>query len=190
MSNISPLPSSTAAQLAAITYCPDPINSVITNLPGWNVVWSGKVTPDGNYAFIATDPTLQYYVLAIRGSLPVLDLFKSWDDFANWVLEDLDVITRVDWSYSNTSGALISSGANRAFNNLIGMTDTLGSGLNVTDYLIQHAVNANAQIVITGHSLGGNMANVFASFFNWTLTDQGYGNNNINSYVHTFAAPP
>lgn len=190
ISNISPLSSAVAAQFAAITYCPDPADSVQTNFPGWNIVWNGIVTEDGNYAFIATDPSNQYYVLAIRGSLPILDVFKTWDDFANWVLEDLDVITQVEWPYSNTTGAYISSGANRAFNNLIGMTDQMGSGLNIANYLILNACNANAQIIITGHSLGGNMANVFASFFNWVLTDIGYGNSNVNNYLYTFAAPP
>jgi lipase (class 3) len=189
MSNLIPIPASTAAQLAALTYCPNPSSSVPANLPGWTVVWNGQETSDGNYAYIALDPTSQYYVLAIRGSLPVLDAFKSWDDFANWFLEDFDIITRADWPYSNTSGALISNGMNTAFDNLINMADTMGSGLNVTNYLVQHAANANLSITITGHSLGGAMANVYGSYFNWYLNDIGYGNSNSDNYIFTFAAP-
>lgn len=189
MTNTSPMPASTAAQFAALTYCPDPVSSVPDNVPGWRIVWNGQETEDGNYAFIAANPASSQFVLAIRGSLPVMDAWKSWDDFANWVLEDFDIITRANWPYSNTSGALISSGMSRAFDNLVNMTDTLGSGLNIINYLVQHAAKSNAPIVITGHSLGGAMVNVFGSFFNWWLTDIGYGNCNSNNFIFTFAAP-
>lgn len=177
-----------AAQFAMITYCDDPANSVKTNMPGWGIIWNGIETEDGNYAFIAYSPD-NYFVLAIRGSLPPWDIFTSWDAFANWVLEDLDIITQVDWPYSYVPDALISSGMYRAFNSLTSMQDSYGSGHTITQYLLQYAAPTNAPIVIAGHSLGGAMSNVYASYLNWQLAQDGYAGNNANSFLYSFAAP-
>lgn len=176
----------TAVQLCFTSYATDPINDISTYLPGWKIVWNGSQSSDGNYAFIAVDPTGDNYGLAIRGSLPPQDIFKSWAAFANWVLEDLDVITRAKWPYASTPNPEISTGANTAFNNVLTMTDTLaapGKGVSVTDYLTTNVINAGKQLIITGHSLGGNVANVFSSYFVTTVG----ASSNISLF--TFAAP-
>lgn len=175
----------TAVQLCAVTYSQDPVNDIGTYLKGWSIVWNGTETTDGNYAFIALDPTGEYYALAIKGSLPPFDI--SWDAFANWILEDLDVVTRVAWPYAATSGALIASGTNRAFNNMLAMQDTLGSNESIFDYLQNNAVKGNKQVIITGHSLGGNAANVYASYFISALAKANIQFSNTSLF--TFAAP-
>jgi len=188
LSNGNPPPGAqNAVQLCFVTYSSDPLSDINNYLPGWKIVWNGLQSPDGNYAFIATDPAEETYALAIRGSLPPQDIFSNWDAFANWILEDLDVITQVSWPYATTANPLISNGANTAFNNLRGMLDTLGSGLSVTDFLLTNAVKPGRQVLITGHSLGGNIANVFASYFVSTLTGNGYSAGNVSLF--TFAAP-
>ncbi|GAA0547923.1 lipase family protein [Chitinophaga japonensis] len=176
-----------AVLLCFVTYSSDPVNDIGTYLPGWKIVWNGLQSSDGNYAFVATDAAEETYALAIRGSLPPQDVFSNWDAFANWILEDLDVITQVSWPYATTANPLISNGANTAFNNVLGMLDTLGSSVSLTDFLLDNAVKPGKQVIITGHSLGGNIANVFTSYFVSTLTKDGYSTSNVSLF--TFAAP-
>lgn len=155
----------TGVLLAALAYSTQLATDLQTYLPGWVLEWQGNVTSDGNTAFIASDPSGEYFGLGFRGSLPPFDVFKDWDAFANWVLEDMDVITEADWSYvqPGTTGAMISSGANRAFNNVLSMTDQLSeTAPGIVGYLTENAANKN--VIIAGHSLGGNIANVFASY--------------------------
>lgn len=178
-----------AVSLCAVTYSTDPQTDIATYLPGWSIVWNGTQTDDGNYAFIALDPTSTIYALAIRGSLPPFEVMDNWAAFANWVLEDLDVVTRIAWPYTQdpSSGALIASGTNRAFTQVQGMVDSMGSTLSIYDYLQQNATGSNNQVLITGHSLGGNVANVYASYFVSQLaTDK---NSFSNIALVTFAAP-
>lgn len=176
-----------AVFLSYVAYSTDASQDISTYLPGWKVVWNGTQTNDGNYAFIAVDPTGETYGLAIRGSLNPEEIFKNWDAFANWILEDLDVITRVNWPYASTPNALIATGTNTAFTNVQTMQDSLGSGLSNTDYLINNVIKAGKQLIITGHSLGANIANVYASYFVTTVTQQQLSTSNISLY--TFAAP-
>jgi len=155
-------------------------------LPGWKIAWDGQQTAFANYAFIATDPAEEIYVLAIRGSLVDKNLI-DWDDFANWILEDFNVAKQVSWQFATTANAKISNGANIGFNNLLNMRDLGNPLLSVTDYLINNAVKKGKQVIITGHSLGGNIANVFASYFITTLTQTNLPSGNVSLY--TFAAP-
>ncbi|HWB23986.1 MAG TPA: lipase family protein [Chitinophagaceae bacterium] len=175
-----------AVLLAAVAYLSTPVQEIGQYLPGWKIVWNGIETTDGNYAFIATDATNSVYAFAVRGSLPPFDIFKNWDAFANWVIEDLDVITRVSWSYSANSGALIANGTNTAFNNIQAMVDSFGSGQSAASYLHYNAVANNIPVMIAGHSLGGNIANIFSSYF---VTAIAAHHNFTQTYLYTFAAP-
>ena len=157
------------------------------NMPGWTIVWNGKQTNDANYAFIATDPDGEIYALAIRGSL-VDKKVIDWNDFANWVVEDFDVLKQVSWPYATTPNAKISNGASIGFTNLINMEDLVNpGGLSVTDFLVNNAIKTGKKVIITGHSLGGNIANVFTSYFISTLTQASLSSANVSLF--TFAAP-
>ncbi|HEY9259772.1 lipase family protein [Chitinophaga sp.] len=182
-----PAGATTAVLLTYVTYASDPVNDISSYLPGWKIVWNGTQTDDGNYAFIAVDPTGANYALAIRGSLPPQDVFNNWDAFANWILEDLDVVTQVSWPYASTPKPLISNGANTSFTNVLNMQDALGSGVSLTDYLVTNVIKPGNPLTIAGHSLGGNIANVFTSYFITTITGEQYSSDNVSLY--TFAAP-
>lgn len=176
-----------AVLLSYVTYDPDPVKDITTYLPGWEVVWSGIETYDGNYAFIAQQTGTNTYALAIRGSLPPQDIFKKWDAFANWVIQDMDVVVTASWPYANNPDAIIAQGTANAFSNIQGMQDALGSGLTITEYLGKYVVAPGHQLIITGHSLGGNIANVYASFFVSNFANTGYSVSNVSLF--TFAAP-
>lgn len=174
-----------AVQLCSVASATNPVDEIGNLMPGWKIVWNGKQTIDCNYAFVAQNSNGDY-ALAIRGSVTP-ENFDSWDVFANWVLEDLDVITMTQWAFASTPKPLISTGSSIAFANLLFMTDTLGSNQFITDFLLANTVDSGKQLIITGHSLGGNIASVFASYYVEILKKKSQSISNISLY--TFAAP-
>lgn len=178
----------TAVLLSAIAYSTHVKADLDKHLPGWSLLWEGYETVDGNFGFIAADPTGELYGLAFRGSLPPSGIFKNWDAFANWILEDLDVISMATWHYTTYGMASISAGANRAFNNVASMKDRLRSGSSgIYNFLKTRVVSQNKRLIITGHSLGGNIANVYTSYFVTALQREGIRYD--GTYLFTFAAP-
>nr|WP_295869929.1 hypothetical protein [uncultured Chitinophaga sp.] len=181
-----PADAKVAVQLCSLALDQNIVNDIGTLMPGWQVVWNGKPTIDDNYAFIAFNASEKKYALVIRGS--VFDGFKSWDTFANWVLEDLNAIIMLSWPYApTTQKPLIAAGAYIAFTNLLFMEDALGSGKCIGEYLLTHAIEAGNSLIIAGHSLGGNIANVFASYFVQMLLDRKLSTSNVSLF--TYAAP-
>lgn len=172
------IPLTTACILSEISYCPDPESKLSQYLPGWNIVFK-PVPVGGNYAFVATDGNI--YAIGIRGSL----LEFSGDALSNWLYNDLNVASQKDWSYSEPgTNARISNGSYIGWQNLNQLKDTT-SGALLWDFL--NALPADAPIVLTGHSLGGNLATVYASYLKWQWKQEGNPKKNIN--VITFAAP-
>ncbi|PSL30994.1 lipase family protein [Chitinophaga ginsengisoli] len=175
-----------AVQLCSVATAPHPVSDIGKLVPGWKIVWNGIPTLDANYAFIAVDTTGNNYALIIRGSVTP-GVFSDWDVFANWVLEDMGVVTMANWPYASTPKPLISTGAYLAFGNMMYMQDSLGSGLHIHEYLLKNTVGNGKQLIIAGHSLGGNMANVYTSFYVHTLQQLQKPADNIS--LITFAAP-
>lgn len=167
----------TACLFSQIAYCPDPQQQLNKHLPEWRVVWNATAL-NGNHMFVATDK--KNYTIAIRGSL----IEFSWDAFENWIYQDLNIGTQEKWNYANTSGAKISTGSYRGFQNLIQLKDKT-SGKDVLTFLKENTKDKNP-IIITGHSLGGNLATVLASYISFKLKESNH-KNDIN--VITFAAP-
>jgi len=174
-----------AITLCNLTLWTDPVNQITDCLPGWTIVWNGTQTKEANYAFIATDPTGEIYALAIRGSI-VGSKFTDWDIFSNWILEDFNVLGQTPWKYATTPNPRISNGASIAFQNVLNMQDSK-STLTIAEYLMTNAIKRNKKVIITGHSLGGNIANVYTSYFISTLTTAKLSADNVSLY--TFAAP-
>lgn len=148
-------------------------------MPGWTLIWNPKAV-NGNYAFAATDGF--HYAVSIRGSL----IEFSWAAFDNWIYQDLNVATQRKWEYTDSmQDAKISQGAYEGWQNLQQLKDT-ATGLSLRQ-LLDSMIRPETPLHITGHSLGGNLATVYAS---WLYTDQkkkGLQPGRIN--VITFAAP-
>lgn len=171
----------TAILLCNVTLANNPVQAIGSSLSGWKIVWNGNPA-DPNYAFIAVDSTGQNYALVFRGSVAFNDL----DFLVDWIEEDFNVLGQVSWPYASTSDARISKGADKAFKAITSMTDSLGSGISIGEYLLKNTVGNGKRLIITGHSLGGNIANVYASYYVQTLP-KGISSDNISLY--TFAAP-
>lgn len=171
-----------AMTLAATAYCTDPTTTLSNMGNGWSAVWVATTDINGNIAFIAYNGSSQY-VVAIRGSL----LNFSWQAFDNWFKQDLNVYEQTAWIYpASTSQPMISRGSSDGLNDLIQLVDI--SGQTIYQYLAANATSSNISIGVVGHSLGGNLATVFAP---WLLYQ--FQQNNIAPPalfpVLTFAAP-
>jgi len=169
----------TACLLSEISYCPDPEKEIKQFMPGWKLIWNPEEV-GGNYAFIATDENI--YAIAIRGSLIKFD----WAAFDNWIYNDLNVASQKEWLYdSDSNKSKISKGAYEGWENLSKLTDKT-SGKNLLTFLKENT-EGKKPILITGHSLGGNLATVYASYLSNIFQKDNFSTDSIN--VITFAAP-
>ncbi len=175
-----PYTAKTACILSQIAYSSNIPASVSRYLPGWKVVWEANEL-NGNHAFIATNDTI--YGMGIRGSL--IDF--SYAAFQNWIYQDLNIASLEKWNYTNDSSAKarVSEGAWQGFSNLTTMVDKT-SGKNL-QYFFDNTAKANFPIIISGHSLGGNLATVTGSWLYQHFKSAGKDPGNIN--VITFGAP-
>ena len=114
---------------------------------------------DGNFAIITKNKSTEQYALVIRGSV----MEFSNEGFQNFILQDFNIFTIKKWNYADTvKEAYISNGSWIGFQNLLQLKDN-SSGLNIKEF-IEQKIPADASIVITGHSLGGNLAYLLAGY--------------------------
>ena len=126
--------------------------------PAYEIVFLPKAV-NGNYAIIAKNKTAEQYALVIRGSV----IEFSNEGFQNFILQDFNIFTIKPWNYIDTvKEAYISNGTWIGFQNLLQCRD-MASGLNIKEF-IEQKIPAGSSIVITGHSLGGNLAYPMAGY--------------------------
>jgi hypothetical protein len=167
-----------ACTFSEIAYCASPQDSLTKYLPGWNIVWDPEAVK-GNYAFVATNG--EKYAIAIRGSL----LNFSEGAFENWVKQDFNVASQHVWDYADSGIAKISQGAYDAWENLTKLKDKLTN--KALWQFIDSVYNSKTELLITGHSLGGNIAITCSSWLFAELKKNGKTTQNI--HITTFAAP-
>jgi hypothetical protein len=135
---------------------------------------------NGNYAIIAKNKTDNQYALIIRGSM----IEFSNAGFQNFILQDFNIFTIKPWNYADTvKDAYISQGTYIGFQNLLQLKDTT-TGLTIKEF-IEKKIPVGASIVITGHSLGGNLAYPMAGYLKKELPR----NKKNNLQLITFGAP-
>lgn len=175
-----------AMTLASITYCADIKSALHKYLPGWSLVWLPDAAVNGNYAFVVRNDATKQYAVAIRGSL--LDF--SWDAFDNWFEQDFNVFEQVDWLYPATDQQpKISKGSSDGLNDLSNLVMTFnGQETRLLAYLLATAVTQGDSIMVVGHSLGGNLATVFAPWLLYQIGQAGL-RPPADFNVYTFAAP-
>lgn len=174
-----------AMTLAAITYCSvkDNVQNTLQKyLPGWTLVWTPAATIDGNYAFVASNGVQD--VVAIRGSI----LNFSVTAFDNWFKDDFNIFIQTPWTFPAELGKnpMISQGAMDGLNSLSSLVDS--NGFTIKDYVLNNTIKNNRLLCVTGHSLGANLATVFAP---WLLYQINLSKLPVPALfsVLTFAAP-
>lgn len=168
-----------ACLLSEISYCKNIPATVTRNMPGWKTVWEATEL-GGNDAFVASHGT--EYALAIRGSL----ISFTWAAFQNWIYQDLNVSSQQKWEFtSDSSKAKLAQGAFEGWQNLCKMADKTTGKLLLP--FLKEELKDDSKLLITGHSLGGNLATVYASWL-WNQF-QSFKRPGSNINVITFAAP-
>ena len=176
-----------AMTLAAIAYCTDPATALAQFAPGWSLAWQADTQINGNLAYIAYNGSSQY-VVAIRGSL----LEFSWAAFDNWFDQDLNIFEQVAWTFPSSSAhPMISRGSADGLNDLTNLVQTdpnSGAKVSMYEFLAASAITSGASIGVVGHSLGGNLATVFAPWLLYQIQQAGLTVPSLFP-VLTFAAP-
>ena len=184
-----------AMSLAAITYDSesDPsqqksvMSAALSALPAaaggpWTLEW-GPANNAGNLVFVALSSSTNVYAVAIRGTVQ-----DDVTGFFNNILEDFDTLSQVPWLYPQTvTGAQIASGTNIALAQVIAMTDPV-TDLGLLDYLRSVLSGSGAQVIVTGHSLGGTLTSVVAPWLADQLPKAG-NTGTVAITPYTFAAP-
>jgi len=135
---------------------------------------------NGNYAVIAKDKSANRYALVIRGSV----MEFSNEGFQNFIIQDFNIFRIREWKYTDTvKEAYISNGAWIGFQNLLQLKDKK-TGLGIKEF-IEQKLPEQSTLVITGHSLGGNLAYPMAGYLKKELK----ADKNTRLQLITFGAP-
>ncbi len=148
-------------------------------LPVYKIVWQPKEV-NGNYAVVLKNINTPQYALIIRGSL----IEFSEKGFQNFIIQDFNIFTFKDWPYTDTvKKAAISNGSFVAFDNMLQLKDSTNNK-SLEDFL-KNELSENASLIITGHSLGGNMAQTYASYIWQKLNNTQRNHTNVISFGAT-----
>jgi len=164
------------------------ITTALSNLDSsiqgpWSLVW-GPSAIGGNLAYVALNSTNDLYAVVLRGTVSS----ESWALFDN-LEQDADAITQVNWLYpQNSNGLQVSSGFFEALKNIIVVPDPT-TDTTLMDFLRQtFNTNYNAQLLVTGHSLGAALVTMVATWL-YDQLPKGGGPSNVSITPITFAAP-
>jgi triacylglycerol lipase len=141
---------------------------------GWGIVW-GPATQGEDLVYVASNNAGQYAVV-VRGTL-----FDRIED----VIQDKTVATQepLPFTAPSFSGAQVSKGVVQVWTNIDNMVSSVpGSGTGSLLSFLQ-GLSGSPSLLVTGHSLGGQMATVLAAWFQSALS-------NVSGVLPvTFAAP-
>lgn len=146
----------------------------------WSVVWGPVDDSYGNLAYVAVSASTGKYALVVRGS----ETSFSWDTLYNWFY-NLYVTWQNPWPYFPTQPqAMLSYGS---WVQATQLTLASWNGQTLGQYLTD-SLPKDAVLALTGHSLGGNLVTVLASWIS-SLRGPDGSQPDPNTEVYTFAAP-
>jgi triacylglycerol lipase len=146
----------------------------------WSLVWGPVNNNYGNLAYVVKSASTGKYALVIRGSETRISIDTLWNWFYNF-----SVATQNLWPYLPTQPqARVSYGA---WVQASALTESSWFGKTLGTFLTKD-IPPGTPIAVTGHSLGGNLASVLASWISYWRGPEA-GQPDPNTEVYTFAAP-
>ena len=186
-----------AVELAAIAYSDEvnpanriaDIEAALAQIPAaaygpWTLAW-GPGEVEGILAYVALAADKTTYALAFRGSLGEIMAHEFID---NWLLNG-ETFRQVPWLYPQGGGVKVSAGMNQALAYTTMLTDQT-THKHLLDFLrdVIASNNDSLQLLVTGHSLGGAIAQLASQWLYHQLVEVD-GNEEIYITPLTFAAP-
>jgi hypothetical protein len=182
MDTSSPATVQVMLELATIAYSTDVTAyldqaAYLTN--GWQLAW-GPATADANanLVYVARNTSSNQFAVAVRGTYPEFGV-----GLLQQLREDLDVDDLIPWPGSPDPNAAIAGGTSAGLSVITQMTS---NGVSLQDFLAAQAIGSNADIFVTGHSLGGCLTTVLAP---WLLAQLGVAGYQGVIRPYTYAAP-
>jgi hypothetical protein len=154
------------------------INQALSNssYPDWQVAWGPGLNPDrSNMMYVAHNQKTQQYAVVIRGT--------DWSFWLDWLEDFGSLLELVPFSYANDSNIQIAFGTSVGLQQLVEMQGTTPDNRQVQLLTFLEQLPSGTDIFVTGHSLGGCLATVVASWLGYEF------GNTSNLKVYTFAAP-
>jgi pimeloyl-ACP methyl ester carboxylesterase len=127
--------------------------------------------------YVAINAARNRIAVAIRGTVSEDSWSMLWS-----ILQDADPIVQDNWRYPISSTVKVAGGFDDGLENIIAMTDP------ATDFLRKTLAATQAELIVTGHSLGGALATMVALWLQDQLP-KGGGPSNVRITPYTFAAP-
>jgi hypothetical protein len=138
----------TAIELCIAAAAHDPAGKLPS---GWELTAWGKGDLHGNQAIVAAQTGSPTYAVAIRGTVI--------DNILNWIM-DFEVFEQEPFP-GMTGGANIAKGSMDGLNDLLAMKGQDGQALPT---FVGTLLAQGDSVLVTGHSLGGNLASVLAPY--------------------------
>ncbi len=168
-----------AVRLNQLIYGDTLEKALAAHAPAFETVFIPEAV-NGNYAVIVKDKAADRYALVIRGSM----IEFSNAGFQNFIMQDFNIFRIKEWKYTDTvKEAYISNGAWIGFQNLLQLRDKK-TGLSIKEFFEQK-LPEHASVVVTGHSLGGNLAYPMAGYLKKEMNTR----EKIRLQLITFGAP-
>lgn len=152
------------------------------NLPTkqqWGLVW-GPHEFHQFLVFVAQGPQTQFgrhYAVVIRGTID--SIYDFFDDLDVWWQSDMP------WSDPDLPGAKLADGTINAWKDLRGLSQHVGGrDQTLLDFL--RGVDSGSAVMVTGHSLGGNLASAVAD---WLRVELNLPRKFVGITPVTFAGP-